>query len=257
MDDTQVITEAANKANRKKVEFLIYKIMDILDPTGKNKQWYMTKFSKMSDTAFYKFFQQEFPIKFQMEAFDIEPKMNQMFRAADELKIPVMEKVYMPFLYRNKKDNDPVESNYEALVVYLPLKKTKQFLNKKNSMSIDKDMRNAKTGRLISKDKNGNMSDREFESLAVMDLPNTMREFSTFRADAMQAKDQFYATIAEKNMVSLDDIDVSKRDSIARNTLNAYLIGAGIMSNLITIGKNDSYMLPSTVDTRTKVRRES
>ena len=29
------------------------------------------------------------------------------------------------------------------------------------------------------------------------------------------------------------------------------------MSNLITIGKNDSYMLPSTVDTRTKVRRES
>ena len=93
------------------------------------------------------------------------------------------------------------------------------------------------------------------ECLAVMGLPNTMREFSTYRADAMRAKDAFYATISEKNMVSLKDVEVSKQDSIARNTFNAYLIGAGIASNLIMTG----YYLPHTVDKKTenRIHRES
>ena len=109
----------------------------------------------------------------------------------------------------------------------------------------------------LSKDKNGNTSDREMECLAVMGLSNTMRELATYRADTVKAKDEFYSTIAEKNMVSLNDVEVSKTDSTARNTLNVYLLGAGVMSNLITI--KDSYMLPYTSDIRNnnKVRRES
>lgn len=56
-------------------------------------------------------------------------------------------------------------------------------------------------------------------------------------------------------MVSLKDVEVSKQDSIARNTFNAYLIGAGIASNLIMTG----YYLPHTVDKRTenRIHRES
>ena len=37
-----------NKA-RREVETLIYKTMDILDPTELNSAWYKEKFSKMSD----------------------------------------------------------------------------------------------------------------------------------------------------------------------------------------------------------------
>ena len=133
----------------------------------------------------------------------------------------------------------------------------KQLLAKKNSMSINTDDRNMKSGRLINKDKNGNTSDREMECLAVMSLPYTMREMSTYRADTVKAKDEFYSTIAEKHMVSLNDVEVAKTDSMARNTLNVYLIGAGVMSNLITV--KDSYMLPYTADVKNsnKVRRES
>ena len=162
----------------------------------------------------------------------------------------------MPFIYTDK-DGRPVKTNYEALVVYVPLKKMKQFLAKKNSMSINTDDRNMKSGRLINKDKNGNTSDREMECLAVMSLPYTMREMSTYRADTVKAKDEFYSTIAEKHMVSLNDVEVAKTDSMARNTLNVYLIGAGVMSNLITV--KDSYMLPYTADVKNsnKVRRES
>lgn len=249
------IQEATTKQKRKQVEALIYKTMNILDKTGANTQWYMKKFAKMNDKQFYDFFSQEFPIKFQMKVFEIEPNMPVIQKAANFLKVPIMERVYMPFIYETSS-NEPVKSNFEALVVYAPIKKTKQFISKKNSMSTNTDERNAKTGRLIAKDKNGNTSDREFESLVVMDLPNTIREFSTYRADAMKAKDEFYATIAEKNMVSLNDVEVSKTDSIARNTLNTYLIGAGILSNLVTVGTGNSYVLPHTVAKNNRVRRE-
>lgn len=245
---------AITSKQRKEVELLIYKVMDILDPTEQNKTWYMNKFKGMTNDQFYEYFKQEFPLKFQMRTFEIEPKMDQITKALDTIHVPLMEKLYMPFLYADNKGR-PVKTNYDAMVVYVPIKKMKQFLAKKNSMSINIDERNMKNGRLINKDKNGNMSDREMECLAVMGLPNTMREFSTYRADAMRAKDAFYATISEKNMVSLKDVEVSKQDSIARNTFNAYLIGAGMASNLIMTG----YYLPHTVDKRAenRIHRES
>ena len=176
------------KKARKEVENLIYKIMDILDPTNANSSWYKKKFASMSDNQFYEYFKQDFPLKFQMKLFDIEPKMYQIEKAAKTLNVPLMEKVYLPFIYTSN-DGKPVKSNYEALVVYAPLKKMKQFLAKKNSMSINTDERNMKSGRLINKDKNGNTSDREMECLAVMGLSNTMRELATYRADTVKAKD--------------------------------------------------------------------
>ena len=238
------------KKQRKEVEMIVYKLMDILDPTEQNSNWYKDKFRKMNDKQFFEFFQQEFPLKFQMKLFEIEPTLNQEYTAADFLKIPIMEYLHMPFMYRNK-DNIPVETNYPALVIYVPMKKMKQFVSKKNSMSVNITERNMKTGRLINKDKNGNTSDREMEALAVMGMENTMRELSTFRADTVKAKNEFYATIAAKNMVSLKDVFVEQDDSIARNTLNVYLIGAHINSNLINVGD----YTPQTLKNKQRVKR--
>ena len=44
--------------------------MDILDPTEQNKTWYMNKFKGMTNDQFYEYFKQEFPLKFQMRAFE-------------------------------------------------------------------------------------------------------------------------------------------------------------------------------------------
>ena len=48
------------KKARKEVENLIYKIMDILDPTNANSSWYKKKFASMSDNQFYEYFKQDF-----------------------------------------------------------------------------------------------------------------------------------------------------------------------------------------------------
>ena len=85
-----------NKA-RREVETLIYKTMDILDPTELNSAWYKEKFSKMSDKEFFDFFNQEFSLKFQMKLFEVEPKMEQIEKAAKFIKVPLMEYLYMPY----------------------------------------------------------------------------------------------------------------------------------------------------------------
>ena len=227
---------------RSEVELLIYKVLDILDPTEQNSNWYKEKFSKMTDNEFIDFFKQDFAIKFQMKLFEIEPKMEQIEKAAKTLNIPLMEDVYLPFLYTNK-DGIPVKTQYKALVIYAPMKKMKQFISKKNSMSTNITKRDMKTGLLMDIDKNGNTSDREMECLAVMDLPDTMKEFGTYRADAMEAKTEFYNTINSKGMVSLSDVKVAKDDSLARNMLNAYMLGALVNTNLV----NEGDYLPNTL----------
>jgi hypothetical protein len=97
---------------------------------------------------------------------------------------------------------------------------------------------------LISIDKNGNTSDREFEALAVLSADKTMKELSTVRADAMEAKSEFYSIINTTGIVRLDDVKLDTKDSLARNYLNVWLLGAGINSNLI----NDGDYIPRTID---------
>ena len=229
------------KEARKKVEKKIYETFNILDPTGQNTEFYKHKFAKMSDIEFYTFFKQDFPLKFQTKIFEIDPKAGDIIKALDHLKVPVTEKVSLPFLYRNK-DGVPVKSQ-EVLVVYLPLKRMKQMVQKKTGYSTEISKRDFRTGLLIDTDKNGNSTDREFESLVVFGMDNTLRELSTYRADSMSAKNKFYNQINTIGMVSQKDVEVENSDSIARNLISAYLLGCHINSNLVNI----DCMLPRTI----------
>ena len=195
----------------------------------------------MSDTEFYTFFKQDFPLKFQTKIFEIDPKAGDIIKALDHLKVPVTEKVSLPFLYRNK-DGVPVKSQ-EVLVVYLPLKRMKQMVQKKTGYSTEISKRDFRTGLLIDTDKNGNSTDREFESLVVFGMDNTLRELATYRADSMSAKNKFYNQINTIGMVSQKDVEVENSDSIARNLISAYLLGCHINSNLVNI----DCMLPRTI----------
>ena len=237
---------------RKEVEELVYKVMDILDPTQQNSQFYKAKFAKMNDKQFIKFFSQDFPLKFQIRLFEIEPTMKQISDALDYIHIPMIEQMNLPFEYRSK-DGTPVKSD-DALILYVPIRKVKQFLSKKNSMSTNISNRDMKSGLLQTVDKNGNTSDREMESLAVMGLDASMKELATYRADSMNAKDEFYSMINMTGMVRQSDVDVETSDSLARNELNVYLLGAGLNSNLINEG---NYLRHTLTSRGRKTERES
>ena len=237
---------------RKEVEEMVYKVMDLLDPTKQNSQFYKAKFAKMNDKQFMNFFSQDFPLKFQTRLFEIEPSMKQISDTLDYIHVPMIEQMNLPFEYR-AKDGTPVKSD-DALILYVPIRKVKQFLSKKNSMSTNISNRDMKSGLLQTVDKNGNTSDREMESLAVMGLDASMKELATYRADSMNAKDEFYSMINTTGMVRQSDVDVETSDSLARNELNVYLLGAGLNSNLINEG---NYLRHTLTSKGRKTERES
>lgn len=227
---------------REECEQLVYTVMSKLDPTGQNTEYYKKKFAKMNDAQFKKFFEQDFPLKFQTKVFEIDPKIEDIIEVLEKiLKVPVTESLHMPFLYKNK-NGEPVKTK-PVLTVYLPLKRLKQMVQKKTGFSVNISKRDYRTGLLIDVDKNGNSTDREFESLVVYGLDNTLRELATYRADAMNAKSKFYAEINAKGMVSQKEVEVEEDDSIARNLISSYLLGCHINSNLI----NTDCYLPRTL----------
>lgn len=235
---------------RKEAENLVYKTMDALDPSKRVSNYYRELFSKMSDVKFKKFISGKYPYRFHTRIFDIEPSMDDIKKATDVLGIPLLEKVAMPYIYKNK-EGKPVMT-HEALVGYIHLKKMKQFLISKNSMSTNIAIRDNKTGRLTGADKNGQTSDREMESLVVSGMDHTIRELSTARADSMEAKQQMYNTISTVGQVSEEDIKLSPTDSLSKNMLNVYMLGSHLDTNLIDFG----YMTPITYKNRKVSRRE-
>lgn len=219
------------KQQRAKIEEKIYKYFKIIDKTGQNTEYYKKKFSQMNDKEFEEFFKQDFPLKFQTKIFEIEPTMKDILDGLRFLGVPALERVSMPFLYTNTKGE--AVSTLPVVVVYLPMRRMKQMVQKKTGFSVNISKRDYRTGLLIDTDKNGNSTDREFESLVVLGLDKTLRELATYRADSMTAKNEFYNEINNVGMVSQKDVPVANEDSIARNLISAYLLGSHIKSNLV------------------------
>lgn len=231
---------------REEAETLIYKVFDAVDKTHTNSDYYKKIFTNMSDKDFYEFCKRKLPFRFHIKAFEIEPKMYDIINAFKIIKVPLMERVKLPYVYKNSK-GEPIETE-ECLVIYIHLKRMKQMITKKNHTSINTDKRDMKTGLLTGEDKGGKETDREFESLATMGLEYTMDEFARAKADAMAASAQMSNEILAKGYVNDSDIVVSKTDSLGKNLLNAYLLGAHIYSNLV----DTDYMTPLTAKNKTR-----
>lgn len=238
-------------AKRMKAEKLIYDVMDILDPTKTNSDYYKKKFTTMSDAQFTKYLSQKFPIRFQIRPFEIEPDLSTIIKGLDFIKVPLFEPMTMDYIYSN--NGKPVWTK-PCFVGYDHLKKMKQFSSKKTHMSTSISMRDMKSGQLLQEDKGARESDREFEALAVMGLDNTIFEFSKVKKDAMNAKSSAYGTINLLGDVTLDDIDTSKDDGLAKNMISSYMISAHLYNNLVM---EDDYMtLRTRQDKKRKVERE-
>ena len=229
-------------AKRRKVEELTYKTFDILDPSGSNTDYWKKTFAKMSDTQFNNWLKQKFPYRFQMRPFEIEPDMYTINKALKFLDVPLTERVAMPFLYEDS-DGRAVWSKL-SLVGYIHIKKPKQFITKKNHMTLDIGSRDMKSGQLLGDSKTARQSDREFEAMQVMNLKYSTIEFLKVKGDAMDVKQQAYNHINLTGDVRLDDLSIDPNDSLAKHMVSAYMIGEHLITNIIAT----DYILPSTLE---------
>lgn len=230
---------ATFKEKRKKMETLIYDTFSALDPTGTNTEKYKSMFSKMTDTEFNSFFKKFFKDENMYLILDIvnyerDVTIGQIEKAAKVLGIPLFEKVAMPFITGDKEH--PVLSKQEVPVGYVHMKRMQQIRSKKNGMSTDITTRSAITGQITGKDKNGRESDAENFGLVTLNADAALREFMGPRADDMVMKTEMYAKIAKDGYVSLSDLTSKLENKTTLNTVDAFFIGMGIKTDLVTEG---------------------
>lgn len=231
---------------RKKMEDLIYKFFDAFDKSGKNTKKYKELFQPMSNTQFDNYFKAFFADENAYLILDIcdyeySITLEDIERASKVINVPLFENVYCPHL---TMDREHVVVTKEPVPVgYLNIKRTQQTINKKNGISTNIDRRSTLTSQVTGADKNGRESDLENTMLVSMGLENTLRELNGPRSDDMVMKQQMLQDIATNGYVRLQDLDSDVTNKTTLNTVNVFLLGMGLNSDLVTTG----LMLPSTL----------
>lgn len=232
-------------ANRAYIEKLIYDTFDALDPSGTNSNKYKLAFSQMNDAQFEKYMkdflkneQENFMLD--IVEFEHDLKMENCEKAAKVLNIPLMEYVYMPHLTMDRKR--VVVSKEKCLVGYINIKRTQQMVQKKNGLSISNERRSAMTGQAVDKDKNARDSDIEASMLVGLGADKILQELHGPRSDDPVMKRQMNQSIATKGYVMLEELENLPTNKVTLNTVNTYLLGMGLKSDLIS----STYILPKT-----------
>lgn len=232
---------------REKMEKLIYDTFDALDKTHSNTNKYKKLFASMTDQQFDKFFKDLFnnPNEYlilNVQDYKINLVVDDIEKAAKVLKVPLFEKVAFPHYTMDK--NNVIVTKEAVPVGYCHVKRTQQTLAKKNGLSTSTNSRSALTGQVTGADKNGRESDLENSMLISLNMSDALKELNGPRADDMVMKEQMYTAIANKGYVSLDDMDSDTANKTTLNTVNVYLLGMGLNSDLVTNG----LMLKKTLD---------
>lgn len=232
---------------RQKMEKLIYDTFNALDPTGSNTKRYKEYFSSLSDTQFDKFFKELFAnensyLILGMSDYEIDLNMTNIENAAKVLNVPLFERVAFPHYTMDKEH--AIVSKEPVPVGYCHVKRTQQILAKKNGLSVTADTRSAITGQVTGGDKNGRESDLENSMLISLGMTNVLKELNGPRADDLSMKQEMYTAINTKGYVSLDDMTSDPANKTTLNTVNTYLLGMGLNSDLVTRG----LMLKKTID---------
>ena len=226
-------------AKREKMEKLIYDTFNALDPTKANTKKYQEMFSSMTDAQFDKFFKELFKdpslyLILNICDYEIDLKIEDIEKAAKVLNIPLFEKVAFPHYTMDK--NKVIVTKEKVPVGYCHVKRTQQTLAKKNGLSTTVDSRSSLTGQVTGGDKNGRESDLENSMLISLGMTEVLKELNGPRADDPVMKQQMYTAINTKGYVSLEDMDSDPANKTTLNTVDVYLLGMGLNSDLVNKG---------------------
>lgn len=228
-----------NDLKRQRMEELIYNFFDAFDKSGTNTKKYKELFEPMSNAQFDKFFKEFFENENAYLILDIVDYENTIMmedieRAANVIDVPLFENVFMPHL---TMDKSRVISTKEPVPVgYINIKRTQQTVSKKNGISTNIDQRSALTAQVTGDDKNGRESDLENTMIASMGLENTLKELNGPRADDMTMKQEMLRDIALNGYTSLSDMTDDVENKTTLRTVDVFMIGMGLNTDLVTKG---------------------
>lgn len=242
-----ILYDPKNKKVRNRAEVLkvIYGAYNALDHSGTNTDKWKQILDPMPDSVFMKYmkdFLDNDHEYFMLDIVDYEREltMDACEKCAKFLGIPLMEYVFFPHITNNRKT--VVCSAEKCLVGYFPVKRTQQFVYKKNGYSVSNEKVMSSTGQVTGKDKNARDSDMEASMLVSIGADKILQEFHGPRADDIVMKRQMNQSIASKGYVVLDDLENLPTNKVTLNTVNTWFLAMGLKTDLIT----DTNILPKT-----------
>lgn len=225
---------------RQQIESMVIKTMQLMDPTGINAKKYQQMFQSMNDAQFKQWieaFLQDDKSNFRL---DIEEfgdgkrslKFENIEKAANFLKVPLFEYVYLPHISTNP--NRPVRTKQPVLVGYLNIKRVQQFVTKKTGLSLDDTDRDEFTGKMKGDSKGGTTTGIENELLAGMGADKILSEISGARADNVTEYNNMLSEIAEHGSVELEKIKTNVYDKPTVLKADLFFMAMGIKTDIVS-----------------------
>ena len=235
---------------RTELEAEIYELMDDMDPTGRNTERMRNFLKTMDDKHFYKYMdeffdnnQKLFPVAY--EPYENPVNMNFIHDVAKKQGVPIYERVYRPYL--NGNTEDPPGTVQPIMVLDVPVKRLKQMAQSKNHASTAGDKRDPRTGQVTGEDRTARVTDVEAFSLLSMGQYHAAQEFYGPMADDTEAHYEMLRAIQRDGEVELRDLPNNPESKVTLNTINAFMLGAGLACNWIN---DEGYILPITLQGR-------
>jgi hypothetical protein len=235
---------------RKRIETLVLEVIKRMDnPKMENYKRYQAMLKTMTDDEFETWANSmghELDDTIQMFQLPFEEmKMTQIKSAAEYLGMPLEEYIW----YRH---NEPegIRTKMRVPTGFVHIKRVQQLLAKKNRYAFDTEDITLKTGTVKGESKAASLTDPETFMLTALNADATLKEFLGPRADNQAAKQDMYRSIAKNGYVSLADLEDDLTRSTTINTMNVYLLGSGIRSDLITRGLKTAYSQQEELDNK-------
>lgn len=225
---------------RQQIEALVVRIMGALDPSGVNRNKYLTMFKGMSDDQFRKWiteFLKDDKANFRFDIEEFGPdnrqlKYENIVKAADLLNIKLFEYVYTPHV--SQDPNRPVRTRQPVLVGYLNIKRPQQLVTKKTGLALSDTDRDELTGTAKGESKGGTTTSIENELLAGVGADVVISEISGARGDNEVEYDNMISAIAETGSVKLSDIKTTTYDKPSLMKTDIFLRAMGYKTDIVS-----------------------
>lgn len=214
---------------RKQAEAYIYKVMNTLDPTGKNTTRYKNMFAKMSDKEFHTYMtnikeKKDVLVLYSANMTD-KLKMDNLLASARELGIELCQRIRM---YDAPTDTYYYTAN-KYLVLQMPVRRFSQFIDHKLSVAESDKRIDMLTGQVVKPDKAGSISQVEIQALHARGLDTTILELIKYRGGDVVAYAEFKRELEESGRTHVS----RETGSIVRSAVvfDSLYSGAHIESN--------------------------
>lgn len=216
--------------NRKGVENYILKLVEAMDPSGFNTDYYKKLFSRLNDTMFHQWMirmkKGETKLYLYCPNMKVFPKIDDLMKAAEITDTQFFERVKL----WDKSTRRYFYTSEKHLILKLPVRRLKQYLMGKISIPDNDRIINPTTGQVTGADKGSGISMTEMQTLDSKGLHNNLKELTNVRGGNLEAYNSMRAELEETGQASFREL--SNGGITSAQTANTFLKAMHIDNNL-------------------------